>query len=245
MATTTMMMITAVVVLICLFTVGFYLLSAVTAFALATQPSCLPTDREEGSADFAAKLPDIAEGSALLSRRGHSGHLLAFWETPAMLVCILTVSDRAARGGRQDRTGPALRERLAELGNTIVELRVVPDRQSLIEQTLIELCDACDLILTAGGTGIAPTDVTPEATRAVVDKEVPGLAEAMRARSLAATPHAMLSRAVAGVRAGCLIINLPGSPQAALECLEVVLPSLSHALDLLTGRQMQDEDHRA
>jgi len=161
-----------------------------------------------------------------------------------MRVGIITISDRAAQGEREDRTGPALREKLVELGNTIVELRVVPDQCPLIEQALRELSSRCEVLFTAGGTGISPTDVTPEATRAVVEREVPGLAEAMRAGSLASTPHAMLSRAVAGTRGACLIINLPGSPQGALECLALVLPGLPHAVDLLTGRELKEEDHQ-
>ena len=154
-----------------------------------------------------------------------------------MKVGILTVSDRSARGERHDASGEVAAEMLARLGEATTTYGIVPDEQALISSTLIEWADSgsVDLILTTGGTGLAPRDVTPEATLAVVDRLVPGMAEAIRAESLKKTPHAMLSRAVCGVRGSCLIINLPGSPKAVRECLETVLPALPHAIELLRG----------
>ncbi len=152
-------------------------------------------------------------------------------------VGILTVSDRGARGEREDRSGPAVAETIALLpGAQVQERAIVPDEQPQIEAALRRwVAEGLELILTTGGTGMSPRDVTPEATRAVIEREAPGFAEAMRAASLAITPHAMLSRAVAGI-AGCtLIINLPGSPKAARENLLTVLPALSHGLDKLKG----------
>jgi len=154
-------------------------------------------------------------------------------------IGILTVSDRSYQGQREDRSGPAIRDVLVgRVSDIRVEVEaVVPDELTVIRDTLLEWTDslALDLILTTGGTGLAPRDVTPEATLAVLDREAPGLVEAMRAASLRITPHAMLSRAVAGVRKGTLIINLPGSPKAVKENLEVLMPALPHALSLLRG----------
>lgn len=153
-----------------------------------------------------------------------------------MRVAILTVSDRVAQGAAEDFSGPAI-DRMAreQLAAAAVQRRVVPDEQPLIEAALAGWADSgeVDLILTTGGTGFAPRDVTPEATRAVIDRPAPGLAEAMRAASLPLTPHAMLSRAAAGIRGCTLIVNLPGSPKAARENLAVILPALPHALELL------------
>lgn len=152
-------------------------------------------------------------------------------------VGILTVSDRGARGEREDRSGPALVEALAGLqGAEVVAQAVVPDERAEIEAALRRwLQEGLDLILTTGGTGFSPRDVTPEATRAVIEREAPGLAEAMRASSLRVTPHAVLSRAVAGMAGKTLIVNLPGSPRAARENLETILPALPHGLDKLRG----------
>ena len=152
-------------------------------------------------------------------------------------IGILTVSDRAARGEREDRSGPALAETIAALPGAQVTARaVVPDEREEIEAVLRRwVGEGLDLILTTGGTGLSPRDVTPEATKAVIERETPGLAEAMRAASLAITPHGMLSRAVAGIAACTLIINLPGSPRAARENLLTIIPALGHGLDKLKG----------
>ncbi|MFO7773820.1 MAG: molybdopterin adenylyltransferase [Dehalococcoidia bacterium] len=151
---------------------------------------------------------------------------------------ILTISDKGARGERQDRSGETIREILSSMDVSITNYDVVSDEKELIVEKLVKWADeeGLDLVLTTGGTGLTPRDVTPEATLSVVDKVVPGFAEAMRAESLRKTPMAMLSRAVAGIRGNCLIINLPGSPRAVRECLEVILPALPHAVETLKGQ---------
>jgi len=153
-------------------------------------------------------------------------------------VGILTVSDKGARGERDDLSGKAIRDCLAGMDASISKYDIVPDERGVIADRLVDWAeqDALDVILTTGGTGLTPRDVTPEATLSVVDRVVPGFAEAMRAESLKKTPMAMLSRAVAGTRGGCLIINLPGSPRAVRECLEVILPALPHAVETLKGQ---------
>lgn len=154
-------------------------------------------------------------------------------------AAVLTVSDRSFRGERPDGSGPLVAEVLEQAGYTVKKLAVVPDDQPQIEAALRELADAGDvqLVATTGGTGFAPRDVTPEATSSVCERLVPGIPEAMRYASMQITPRAMLSRGQAGIRGGTLIINLPGSPKAARENLEAVLPALGHGLELLTGRK--------
>ena len=155
-----------------------------------------------------------------------------------MLAKVITVSDRSARGEREDRSGPAVAELLAAAGYALLELQIVPDEQPLIEAALrAAVREDAALIVTTGGTGFAPRDVTPEATLAVCERLTPGIPEAMRAASLRITPRAMLSRAAAGICGRSLIVNLPGSPKAARENLEAVLPSLAHGLEMLRGGQ--------
>lgn len=163
-----------------------------------------------------------------------------------MQVGILTVSDRGSRGEYEDRSGPILAEIVQSHTPWLVSQRaIVPDEQAEIASKLTEWCEAgLSLILTSGGTGFAPRDVTPEATKAVIERETPGIAEALRAESLKITRHAMLSRAVAGIRGRTLIINLPGSPKAVRENMDVLLPILPHALALLTEAPNSESQHR-
>jgi len=153
-------------------------------------------------------------------------------------VGILTISDKGSRGERQDKSGEVIREILSSIDARIVNYDIVPDEKKLIVEKLVKWVDEdnLDVLITTGGTGLTPRDVTPEATLDVVDRIVPGFAEAMRAESLKKTPMAMLSRAVVGTRGKCLIINLPGSPNAVRECLKVVLPALPHAVETLKGQ---------
>jgi molybdenum cofactor synthesis domain-containing protein len=152
-----------------------------------------------------------------------------------MRVAVLTISDKGSRGEREDRSGAAIREILGQMGGEIVRHDIVPDERDVIENALKELSEFAELVLTTGGTGIAPRDVTPEATRAVIDKEIPGFAEVMRQKSVEIVPTAMLSRAVTGSRGRTLIINLPGSPKAVRECLSFIIPAIPHALEMLGG----------
>ena len=153
-------------------------------------------------------------------------------------AAVLTVSDRSARGERADESGPVLAELLREAGAEVVAQEVVSDEMGPLAARLRELADRADvnLLMTTGGTGLGPRDNTPEATRAVVEREVPGISEAMRAETLGQTPTAMLSRAACGVRSGALVVNLPGSPKGVRECFAVIRPVLAHAVATLSGR---------
>ncbi|MDO7785671.1 MogA/MoaB family molybdenum cofactor biosynthesis protein [Desulforamulus aquiferis] len=152
-------------------------------------------------------------------------------------IGIITMSDKGSQGQREDISGATIKEMVANLGQ-VEQYRVIPDDLEVIKATLVELSDLhnLDLILTTGGTGLSPRDNTPEATLAVIDRNVPGLAEAIRAESLKKTPKAMLSRAVSGTRGKTLIVNLPGSVKGVRECLEVIMPVLPHGLEILSGR---------
>jgi len=152
-------------------------------------------------------------------------------------TAIVTVSDKGFAGERVDESGTVIREMIEEMDASVSAYTVIPDEQELIATTLIDLSEQgeIDLILTTGGTGVAPRDVTPEATLQVISREIPGMAEAMRSASLKKTPHAMISRAVAGVRKNTLIVNLPGSPRAVRENLSVILPALPHAIAKIKG----------
>lgn len=163
-----------------------------------------------------------------------------------MNIGILTISDRGARGEYEDRSGPLIAEILhTHTPWPITHQAVIPDDFATIVETLTRWCnEGVNLLLTSGGTGFAPRDVTPEATKRVIERETPGIVEALRAESLQITRHAMLSRAVAGIRGQTLIINLPGSPKAARENLEVLLPVLPHALELLTDAPGTESSHR-
>jgi len=158
---------------------------------------------------------------------------------------ILTLSDRSSRGERADSSGPALARLIEAEGWSVVKQTVLPDAEIGIRETLNAWVDggSMDVILTTGGTGFSPRDVTPEATRSVIDREAPGLAEAMRSAGLVKTPHSMLSRGIAGIRKRTLIINLPGSPKGAVENLQTVLPVLSHAVQLLREDPASEAAH--
>jgi molybdenum cofactor synthesis domain-containing protein len=152
-------------------------------------------------------------------------------------AAVLTISDKGSQGKRRDESGDAALRMLEDEGFSILEKKIIPDDGQQIVDTLVKWVDKenLSLIITSGGTGLSPTDVTPQAMEKVIEYQVPGIAEAMRTASLKKTPHAMLSRAIAGVRGSCLIINLPGSPGGVKENLSVVLPALKHALSKLGG----------
>ncbi len=154
-----------------------------------------------------------------------------------MRVAIITLSDAGHAGQREDKSGPAIRELVEAAGYEVVHTALLPDGIEPLASELRRLCDndLADLVLTTGGTGFSPRDLTPEATLSVTERPAPGIAEAMRYRSLQITPRAMLSRAAAGIRKQTLMVNLPGSPKAVRECLEYILPALGHGLEILRG----------
>lgn len=160
-------------------------------------------------------------------------------------IGILTVSDRSSRGERADTSGPAIQAVVKQQGWVVARTSVIPDHLIAIQETLIDWVDSgeVDVILTTGGTGFSRRDVTPEATLAVIERAAPGISEAMRYASLQVTPHAMLSRAMAGIRGRTLVINLPGSPKGAMENLQVVLPVLPHAVQLLRDEPDAEAGH--
>ncbi|ACI20575.1 MULTISPECIES: MogA/MoaB family molybdenum cofactor biosynthesis protein [Thermodesulfovibrio] len=149
-------------------------------------------------------------------------------------VAIITVSDKSSKGQREDLSGKVIEDMVSSWAE-VISYKIVPDEKDLIKKAIIDELDKVDLILTNGGTGLHPRDVTPDATLEIIEKEVPGIAEAMRLVGLAKTKTAMLSRAVAGIKGKTLVINLPGSPKAVRECLEVIIDALPHAIDKLKG----------
>jgi molybdenum cofactor synthesis domain-containing protein len=161
--------------------------------------------------------------------------------TAGYRIAVITLSDKGASGEREDVSGRVIREMVEEAGYTVVEQTLLPDEQTLLETTLRRIADtnAADLILTTGGTGFSPRDTTPEATLAVAERLVPGIAEAMRAASMTVTKRAMLSRAVSVIRKQTLIVNLPGSPKAVRENLIFIIEALEHGLAILTGRKRE------
>jgi molybdenum cofactor synthesis domain-containing protein len=151
-------------------------------------------------------------------------------------AAIITVSDRGAKGEREDRSGPSIKSMIEDLYE-VEEMIIVPDEEETISKTIERLVDEnkIDLVITTGGTGVSPRDVTPEATKKVIEKEIPGFSEIMRIESYKITPHGIISRGVCGIRGKSVIINLPGSPNAATQCLSYVLPALPHALSKVKG----------
>ncbi|RJQ56506.1 MAG: MogA/MoaB family molybdenum cofactor biosynthesis protein [Nitrospiraceae bacterium] len=159
-------------------------------------------------------------------------------------VAILTLSDKGSKGERKDTSGPTIERMVKKIGAAVVSYDIIPDEKALIRKKLLSLCNKADLILTTGGTGMSPRDVTPDATLEVIEKEIPGIAEVMRYNGLKKTPFSMLSRAVAGIRGKTLIINLPGSPAAVRENLAVILECLPHAIEKIQGCQKECARHR-
>jgi molybdopterin adenylyltransferase len=159
---------------------------------------------------------------------------------------VITISDRSYQGVREDKTGPALIHLIQNNAWKVEKVIIIPDEFAIIKETLENISDneSIDVVLTTGGTGFSPRDITPEATYAVIDRLAPGLAEAMRINGLKITPHAMLSRAIAGIRGKTLIINLPGSPKAALENFETIIPVLPHAIDILANKPGGETGHQ-
>ncbi len=162
---------------------------------------------------------------------------------------ILTISDKGSRGERYDGSGAAIQDRVAILGGRVVRYDIIPDEVDIIRRRLIEWADAgdVDVIFTTGGTGLGPRDVTPEATIPILDRLLPGIPEAMRLETFGKTPSSILSRAVAGVRKKSLIVNMPGSPNGVRECMEVILPAVVHAVEIITGAvtEHQAEEHKS
>jgi molybdenum cofactor synthesis domain-containing protein len=154
-------------------------------------------------------------------------------------VAILTLSDKGSKGRRKDTSGPAIEKLIKKIDAEVVSCDILPDEKAQIKKKLISLCRKADLVLTTGGTGVSPRDVTPDATREVVKYEVPGIAEAMRLTGLKKTPFSMISRAIAGVRGRTLIINLPGSPKAVRENLSVILPVIPHTIEKIKGSRAE------
>ena len=158
---------------------------------------------------------------------------------------VLTISDRSSSGDRTDISGPAISDSIRKMGWEIQKTGIIPDDLEIIQKTLSDWADSCeiDVLISTGGTGFAPRDVTPEATRLVLEKLTPGLDEVMRAKSIQITPHGMLSRGVSGIRKSTIIINLPGSPKAAVENLQVIFPVLEHASKLLKNDPESEKGH--
>lgn len=157
------------------------------------------------------------------------------YELLMITVAVLTLSDKGSRGEREDLSGPAINEMLKGIGAEVKYYEILPDEKEMIKARLVEYAAKVDLILTTGGTGLSPRDVTPDATQEVIDKEIPGIAETMRSEGMKKTSRSMLSRAVAGVKGQTLIINLPGSPKAVRENLDVILEVIPHAVEKIKG----------
>ncbi len=151
-------------------------------------------------------------------------------------AAVLTISDKGSRGEREDKSGEVIKEKLNHIKAEVVKYEIVPDERDIISQKLRSFAENADLILTTGGTGVSPRDVTPEATKDVIEKELPGFSEAMRAESFKVTPRAIGSRALAGIYKDTLIVNLPGSPKGVSECLEVILSTIPHILEVAGGK---------